>query len=235
MERLDKILSHVGRGSRKDVREIIRKGLVKVDEEVVCDPGFKVDPEKNVIEIDGDILTYNRFVYYMLNKPQGYITATDDNFHKTVLELINPRDWRKDLFPVGRLDKDTEGLLILTNDGNLGHMLTSPKYQVPKVYYFETLEEMTKDSLDQLCQGVDLGDFYATALNVKIIDKNKGQLVIDEGKFHQVKRMCAAIGYTIVYLERIEFGPLKLDPSLPRGDYRPLTAEEVALLKEAVL
>ncbi len=235
MERLDKILAHIGKGSRKEVKLLIREGLVKVNDVQIIDPGFKVEPEKDRIEFAGEVVEYSKYIYYMLNKPQGYITAKEDNFHRTVLELIDKEDQRRDLFPVGRLDKDTEGLLLLTNDGPLGHMLTSPKYQVPKKYYFETLEQMQENSLDPLLKGVDLGDFFATALSVEVIDKHQGELVIDEGKFHQVKRMCAVLGYTIVYLERLEFGPLKLDIDLERGEYRSLSDEEVTLLKQAVL
>lgn len=231
LERLDKILSHIGMGSRKDVRALIKAGLVKINDHLVIDSGYKIDPNKDLLEVDGKIITYTRYVYFMLNKPQGYITATEDNFQKTVLHLLDPRDYRKDLFPVGRLDKDTEGLLLLTNDGPLGHMLTKPSNGVPKRYYFETLEEMTPKSLDPLLKGVDLGDFMATALEVKVLERKKGELVIAEGKFHQVKRMCAALGYTIIYLERTEFGPLVLDGKLPRGGYRSLKDTEIALLK----
>jgi len=231
LERLDKILSHMGKGSRKDVRALIKAGYVKINHNTVFDYGYKIDPDLDLIEVNGETIIYARYVYFMLNKPQGYITATEDNFQKTVLDLLSPKDRRKDLFPVGRLDKDTEGLLLLTNDGPLGHMLTKPSYQIPKRYYFETLEEMTQQSLDPLLRGVDLGDFLATALEVKVSDRKKGELVIDEGKFHQVKRMCAAVGYTIIYLERTEFGPLVLDRQLPRGGYRSLKDTEIALLK----
>lgn len=234
MERLDKILAHIGKGSRKEVRGLIKAGLVKVNEKVITDPGFKIDLNDDLIDVGGETIRYSRYVYLMLNKPQGYITATEDNYHNTVLELIDNEDRRKDLFPVGRLDKDTEGLLLLTNDGPLGHMLTSPKYKVPKRYYFKTLEKMEANSLNTLLEGVDLGDFFAIAESVAVLSANSGELVISEGKFHQVKRMCAALGYTIVYLERTDFGPLALDRSLTRGSYRSLTDNEIALLKKSV-
>lgn len=231
---MDKILAHIGKGSRKEVRGLIKAGLVQVNEKVITDPGFKIDLNDDLIDVGGETIRYSRYVYLMLNKPQGYITATEDNYHNTVFELIDNEDRRKDLFPVGRLDKDTEGLLLLTNDGPLGHMLTSPKYKVPKRYYFETLEKMEANSLNTLLEGVDLGDFFAIAESVAVLSANSGELVISEGKFHQVKRMCAALGYTIVYLERTDFGPLALDRSLTRGSYRSLTDNEIALLKKSV-
>lgn len=234
MERLDKILAHLGTGTRKEVRSLIRAGLVTIDDTVITDPGYKIDPEHVKIEVDGQELAYLRHIYIMMNKPSGYITATEDRFQSTVLDLIDPSDWRRDLFPVGRLDKDTEGLLLLTNDGALAHMLTAPKYKVPKKYYFETMEEIDEKRLRTLLEGVDLGDFIAKATSVEKLGPKEGVLVIEEGKFHQVKRMCAALGYTIVYLERTEFGPLFLDRSLPRGGYRYLAEEELASLKEAV-
>jgi 16S rRNA pseudouridine516 synthase len=166
MERLDKILAHLGTGTRKEVRSLIRAGLVTVDDTVITDPGYKIDPEHVKIEVDGQELAYLRHIYIMMNKPSGYITATEDRFQSTVLDLIDPSDWRRDLFPVGRLDKDTEGLLLLTNDGALAHMLTAPKYKVPKKYYFETMEEIDEKRLRTLLEGVDLGDFIAKATSV---------------------------------------------------------------------
>ncbi|MDD2430803.1 MAG: pseudouridine synthase [Firmicutes bacterium] len=234
MERLDKIISHAGKGTRKQVRALIKSGSVTVDGDLVSDPGFKIDPEHVKIEVDGELIYYTRYVYLMLNKPAGFITATEDTFHNTVLDLIDPEDRRKDIFPVGRLDKDTEGLLLLTNDGPLAHMLLAPRYKIPKKYCFETIEEIDKNSLSALLTGVDLGDYVATATSVRVLGSNNAELVIEEGKFHQVKRMCAAVGYTIIYLERTEFGPLLLDRKIPRGSYRYLTEKEIDVLREAV-
>ena len=165
-----------------------------------------------------------------MNKPSGYITATEDRFQSTVLDLIDPSDWRRDLFPVGRLDKDTEGLLLLTNDGALAHMLTAPKYKVPKKYYFETIEEIDEKRLRTLLEGVDLGDLSPKQQVWKLGPKKEYWL--SEGS-SQVKRRCSTGIYDCVP-KRTEFGPLFLDRSLPRGGYRYLTEEELASLKEAV-
>jgi len=232
--RLDKFLADMGIGTRSELKNWIRKGRVKINGSVCNKPETKVLPEKDQISMDDSVISYTRFLYYMLNKPAGVVSATMDNVSTTVLDLIKEKQG-KDLFPVGRLDKDTEGFLIITNDGELTHQLLSPKKHVDKVYYARVKGRVTRE--DQLAfeQGVDIGE-DALTLPAKLVilkseDTSEIELTIQEGKFHQVKRMFEAVGKEVVYLKRLSMGGLVLDPNLLNGDYRELTSEEVEHLK----
>ncbi|MDE6621366.1 MAG: rRNA pseudouridine synthase [Lachnospiraceae bacterium] len=234
--RLDKFLCDMQLGTRSQVREIIKKGLVSVNETIVRHPDFKLDEGKDTVTYMGNALTYKTLYYYMLHKPSGVVTATKDNHEPTVMELL-PDAEGKDLFPVGRLDKDTEGLLLITNDGDLAHKLLSPRKHVPKTYYVECNGELSKDSIVQLESGVDIGDAELTLpAKVKRISQSEHsytiELTIVEGRFHQVKRMIQAIGGTVNYLKRVSMGNLSLDAALPKGSYRPLTEQEIFELKQ---
>ncbi len=230
MERLDKILAHLNYGSRKEVKTIIRKGYVRVNGEVVLNDDTKADPINDEITIFDDSVKYSDLVYIMLNKPSGYISATYDPKLPTVLDLV-PEYSKMKVFPVGRLDIDTEGLLILTNDGKLAYNLLAPKKHVNKKYYVEFSGEFKEEYHKRLEEGLDLGDFVTKSATCEIIDKGKCYINISEGKFHQVKRMFEALDMHVTYLRRVEFKNLKLDPSLNLGDYRELSQEEIEDLK----
>ena len=230
--RLDKFLCEMNIGTRSQVKDFIRKGLVSINGNVAKKPEEKVAPDKDCISFKGEVLAYQQFYYYMLNKPQGVVSATKDNLDKTVLDLIKTD--RKDIFPVGRLDKDTEGLLLLTNDGELAHTMLSPKKHVDKTYLVTIKKELLQEEINALEQGVDIGDDKPTAsARVEVIDASHIHLTIREGRFHQVKRMLKAVDNEVLALKRISFGPLTLDESLLPGESRELTAQEVALIHEA--
>ncbi len=236
LQRIDKIISNSLPYSRSQVRELIKKKKVIVNDVVIKSSDEKINPETDIVIVDGNMLKYSEFVYYMLNKPAGVVSATNDNTCKTVLELINePKT--KDLFPVGRLDKDTEGLLLITNDGDLSHSLLSPKKHVNKTYYVETDDIITDEMIIKLENGLDIGDEKLTLpAKAEVIKDNNhntssAYLTITEGRFHQVKRMFKAVGREVVYLKRISMGSLKLDESLPKGSYRELTEIEISLLR----
>lgn len=231
MIRLDKMLSHMGYGSRKEVKEYIRKGYVLVNGEIVINDDFKVDEEKDEIIIADEKISYDRLIYIMLNKPSGYVSATWDLHDPTVLDLIEGFEKRK-LFPVGRLDKDTVGLLLLTNDGKLAHRLLSPKHHIDKVYYLRYEGTFHEEYERLFSSGVILDDGYR-CLPAEFISlgSQQAKLVIREGKYHQVKRMMEAVGCRVTYLQRVQFGELLLDSNLSEGEYRFLTEEEVESLK----
>ena len=236
MERLDKIISNLGYGSRKEIKALVKKGLVKVDGEIVKDNGLLIDPEKSVININGEDLFYREYIYLMMNKPAGVISATYDKRDETVIDLLYMEDQVFEPFPVGRLDKDTVGLLLLTNDGDLNHKLISPKYHVDKVYYAEINAPITEKDIKAFENGVTLDDGYKCKEGkLEIISSSdegsEVMVTIQEGKYHQVKRMFEALGKTVVYLKRTEFGGLPLDQDLEEGEYRELTEDELALLK----
>ncbi|MEO2506646.1 pseudouridine synthase [Clostridium paraputrificum] len=236
MERLDKIISNLGYGSRKEIKSLVKKGLVKVDGEVVKDNGLLIDPEKSVININGEDLFYREYIYLMMNKPDGVISATYDNREETVIDLLEVEHQVFNPFPVGRLDKDTVGLLLLTNDGELNHRLISPKWHVDKVYYAKIDKAVDEKDIEAFKNGITLDDGYKCKEGkLEIISSsNEGSEVmvtIQEGKYHQVKRMFEALGKTVVYLKRTEFGGLPLDQELEEGEYRELTEDELALLK----
>ncbi len=237
-QRIDKILSNLGYGSRKDIRQICKNGLVKVDGKVVKDSSAHVDPENSQIIIGNEVVNYREFVYLMMHKPQGVISATEDNRDQTVVDLLDEEYLPFSVFPVGRLDKDTEGLLLLTNDGKLAHNLLSPKKNVPKTYYAKVLGTVTKSDIESFKEGVFIEEDYKTLpaeLNILKSDEiSEIELTIYEGKFHQVKRMFEAVDKTVVYLKRLSMGTLNLDPTLPLGEYRELTEEELESLQNLV-
>ena len=229
MIRLDKMLAHMGYGSRKEVKELIRKGYVSVDGEIIYSDDYKVKEDSEIIIFD-EVVKYDEFVYLMLNKPDGYISATFDNNIPTVLDLIYGYESRN-LFPVGRLDIDTYGLLILTNDGKLAHKLLSPKNHVNKKYYVKYDGKYNDKFIEIFKKGIPLEDFTCKPAEFVDLGNNEAYITISEGKFHQIKRMMEYVGCSVTYLERIEFGPLKLDSNLKRKEFRPLTKEEIELLK----
>lgn len=208
--RLDKYLTECGIGSRKEVKKIIDSGAVSVNEKIVSSPKENVNEEKDIVKYKEEIIKYKKFRYYILNKISGYITAVDDPREKTVMDILP--DWviKKDLAPVGRLDKDTEGLLLLTNDGQLNHRLLSPKSHVDKTYYAELEKDISEDDLEKLRKGVDIGGYITMPAEAKKIEEKKIHLTIKEGKFHQVKKMLEAVNNKVVYLKRISFGKLEL-------------------------
>ena len=228
--RLDKFLCELGIGTRSEVKNKIKNGLVQVEGVNKVTPEYKLDIEKDKVYYNGSLLQYAEFEYYMLNKPAGCVSATSDNLHKTVLELIDTKV-RKDLFPVGRLDIDTEGLLLITNDGALAHQLLSPKKHVDKTYYAEIEGMITNEDVVAFKEGLDIGENTLT-LPAKLVILESGtiskiEVTIQEGKFHQVKRMFEAVGKRVVYLKRLSMGTLTLDETLKPGEYRQLTPEEI--------
>lgn len=231
MIRLDKMLSHLGYGSRKEVKELIRKGFVSVDGEIIKSDDYKVDENSEVV-ICNELVKYDEFIYIMLNKPDGYISATFDNKLPTVLDLIYGYESRN-LFPVGRLDIDTFGLLLLTNDGQLAHKLLSPKNHVSKKYYVKYSGNYKDNFIDIFKKGIPLDDFTCKPAIFENLGNNEAYITICEGKFHQIKRMMQYVGCEVTYLERIEFGNLKLDNNLERGKFRLLTKEEIEVLKNS--
>lgn len=233
--RLDKLLANMGYGSRKEVKQLLKQKAVSVDGTYVKDAAMHVDPEQQNVVVFGERVVYTEFVYYMMNKPPGVISATEDLRDETVIDLLDPLHQHFQPFPVGRLDKDTEGLLLLTNDGVLAHNLLSPKKHVPKVYYAKIEGIVTQDDGEQFARGVELDDGYVTKPGKLVILKSAPQseieLTIQEGKFHQVKRMFEAVGKRVIYLKRLSMGSLQLDESLALGEYRELTPEELAGLQ----
>ena len=235
MIRLDKYLADMGLGTRSELKKDIRKGLASVDGAVIKDPGYALSG-KEAVTFKGEPVLYEAEVYYMLNKPAGVITATEDRSQKTVLDLVDISR-KKDVFPVGRLDKDTEGLLLLTNDGALAHRLLSPKHHVDKTYYARVSGRLVQADIDAFERGVYIMSEDYTALPAKLQiltsgDESEALVTIQEGKFHQVKKMFDALGNEVLYLKRLSMGPLVLDEALKPGEYRRLTDEEIRLLKE---
>lgn len=236
MERLDKIISNLGYGSRKEIKIIARKGLIEVDGVACKDSGMNVDPEKSVIKINGEEILYRKYIYLLMNKPSGVVSATTDSKDDTVIDLLEVEHQVFEPFPVGRLDKDTVGLLLLTNDGELNHRLIAPKWHVDKVYFAKIDKKVTEKDQKAFKNGITLDDGYKCKEgNLEIIsatdEGSEVKVTIQEGKFHQVKRMFEALDKNVTYLQRIEFGGLKLDETLEEGEYRELTEEELALLK----
>lgn len=248
MIRLDKFLADMQVGTRSQVKEYVRKGRIKVDGEVVTKSDIKIDENTAVVSFDGQTIGYVELEYYMLNKPAGVLSATTDKKVQTVVDLIDSA--RKDLFPVGRLDKDTEGLLLITNDGQLAHELLSPKKHVDKTYLAHIIGDLPGDAIDIFKEGMELDDFTTMPAELEVVGepdmeteysgkdavvvhREMGEkvttvkLTIQEGKFHQVKRMLAAVGCEVIYLKRLRMGKLLLDDSLAPGEYRELSGEEV--------
>ncbi|MFD1888553.1 pseudouridine synthase [Paenibacillus wenxiniae] len=238
-QRIDKILGNLGYGTRSELKRAVKQGRIQVDGQTIKDSGLQVDPYHSEIEFDGQRVEYREFIYIMLNKPQGVISATEDRRDRTVIDLLDDESRVFEPFPVGRLDKDTEGLLLLTNDGQLAHELLSPRKHVPKIYIADVLGDVNEQDVARFKEGVTLDDGYLTmpaALEItgssQTPDGTVSQirLTISEGKFHQVKRMFEAVGKKVIYLKRISMGALELDPGLPLGHYRELTAIELELL-----
>lgn len=235
-QRLDKLLSHSGFGTRSEIKQLVKRGSVQVNGKPAKDSGLQVDPAADEITVDGEAVNYREHVYLMLNKPQGVISATEDFRDRTVLDLLDESYRHFELFPVGRLDKDTEGLLLLTNDGKLAHELLSPKKHVPKTYYAKVEGRVSEADQRAFRAGVRLDDGYVTMpAELRILseenpsagDLSEIELTIMEGKFHQVKRMFEAVGKRVVFLKRLRMGGLTLDESLSAGDYRELTEREL--------
>lgn len=230
--RLDKLLANMGYGSRKDVKELIKKKRVTVNDYLIKDSGMKIDTTSDLVKVDEQVVKYKPFIYLMMNKPPGVISATEDLYDKTVIDLLPPSVQHYRPFPVGRLDKDTEGLLLLTNDGKLAHQLLSPKKDVGKTYYAKISGTVTDEDIEAFLEGVILEDGYQTKpAKLSIISSgelSEIEVVLTEGKFHQVKRMFEAVGKKVVYLKRLSMGELKLDNTLKLGDFRELNDKELS-------
>ncbi|WP_291634886.1 pseudouridine synthase [Clostridium sp.] len=237
MERIDKILSNLGHGTRKEVKGILKKGKVEVDGILAKDSAMKVDPDKVVIKVSGEEINYRKYIYLIMNKPAGVVSATVDKHDETVIDLIDQEYLAFKPFPIGRLDKDTVGLILITNDGELNHKLIAPKNHVDKVYYAEINKAITTEDVDIFKKGVVIDDGYKcmpAVLEVLKANENGSEVMvtIQEGKFHQVKRMFESVDKKVVFLRRISFGPLKLDENLGEGQCRELSGKEIDLLKQ---
>jgi len=234
--RLDKLLSNMGAGSRKEVKLLLKAGAIQVDGEIVRDPKQHVDVESQQVLLYGEPVTYQKYIYLMMNKPPGVISATEDKRDETVIDLLFEDVTYFKPFPVGRLDKDTEGLLLLTNDGSFNHALMSPKKHVEKTYYAEVTGVLTQEDIEAVAAGVTLEDGYRAKPGKLVIlstteTDSTLELTITEGKFHQVKRMMLALGKEVTFLKRRSIGRLELDPALALGDYRELTPAELSLFE----
>ena len=235
--RLDKFLVESGLGSRSQVKQLLKKGQVWVNGAAVTSAKKQIDERSDQIVVDGQPLVYEKFVYYLLNKPKGVISATEDDRHKTVLDLLDDTARQKEVFPVGRLDVDTHGLLLLTNNGQLSHAMLSPKRHVAKVYQAQVAGLMDQADVERFAQGIELKDFTCQPAQLEIIERNEGaqtslvRITLSEGKFHQVKRMVLACGKEVTDLQRLSMGPLQLDTNLDLGQWRRLTEEEMQSLE----
>lgn len=230
MIRLDKYLAHAKLGTRKEVKKLIRSGQVEINGKVCKKDDFKIDENNDEVVFDGELIYYQEFYYLMLNKPQGYISSTLDEHYPSVLNLI-VEDYAFDLFPIGRLDVDTEGLLLLSNDGKLSHRLLSPKKEVDKRYYAELEKPISNEDIAVLESGIELDDGPCKPCKIEVLDTHKIYISISEGRFHQVKRMMHAVDNEVLYLKRMQIGSLLLDETLELGEYRTLSDEELIKLK----
>ena len=237
VQRLDKVLASTGKWSRREVKMLVRQGRVLVDGFPAASPEQKVDPDTVQLCVNGEEIAYRRYTWLMLNKPEGYLSATSDGRGPTVLDLLPQELQKLGLFPVGRLDKDTVGLLLLTNEGGLAHDLLSPRHHVDKVYYTRVSGFLTEEDCAAFAAGMTLDDgLICLPAGLEILsagEESEARVTLREGKFHQIKRMLAQRGKPVVYLERIAMGNLPLDPALERGKFRFLTAKEVELLQKA--
>ena len=228
--RLDKFLCFTKNLSRKDAKEAVKKKRIQVNGAVVSDPGLVIKEGTDVVTYDGEQLIYEEFVYYMLNKPAGVVSATKDNVSKTVIELIDTE--RENLFPVGRLDKDTVGFLIITDDGALSHHLTSPRHHIDKTYFVRSKSTLSKEDFERIEKGIELEDGVITKPgHIEKVSDKEYLLTISEGMFHEVKRIFFALDNEVLYLKRIKIGNVILDETLKEGEYRRLTEEELSELK----
>ncbi|MGD9569350.1 MAG: 16S rRNA pseudouridine(516) synthase [Sedimentibacter sp.] len=235
--RIDKMLSNMGLGSRKQIKQDAKQGQIKINDKIEKDSSRIIDTDIDTVKYKGEKVLYVQYIYLMMNKPQGVVSATEDNHDKTVIDLLRDEDKIYNPFPVGRLDKDTEGLLILTNNGQLAHDLLSPKKHVDKMYYAEVEEEVTEQDVKAFAEGVILTNENYKTLPSKLEIIKAGYpstcyVTIKEGKFHQVKRMFNAVNNEVIYLKRMSMGPIKLDEALKLGEYRHLTEEELKLLRQ---
>ncbi|MBO7289719.1 MAG: rRNA pseudouridine synthase [Clostridia bacterium] len=228
--RIDKYIGNSTHYSRKELKVFFKKGLVRLNGEVVTDIGKHINEETDEVSLSGEVIKYSKFTYLMLNKPAGYISATFDKKFPVVTDLVPEEFSHLQLFPVGRLDLDTVGLLVLTNDGDLAHRLLIPKSHVPKTYFVKSEKPLTEDGIKVFEAGVDLGDFTTIPAKVEKLSENETHLTIFEGKYHQVKRMYEAIDNKVIYLKRVKMGELELDETIEEGKMRPLTDEEIKKL-----
>lgn len=225
--RLDKFLSDMGIASRKELKDIIRAGRVTVDGAAVSQPEAKIDPEENAVALDGEALSYRRYRYYMMDKPAGVLTATEDKNQKTVLDLMTPEERRMGLFPVGRLDKDTSGLLLLTDDGVFAHRVISPRSEVEKIYYARVDGDVTEADVSAFAEGIVLRDgTHCLPAGLERTGEGRCLVTVMEGKYHQVRRMLASRGKPVLELRRLSVGALSLDGTLAPGEYRELAQSE---------
>lgn len=232
MLRLDKYIADTGTVSRKDVKAAAKKGLISVDGKTVKDVSVRIDEKCAEVIFCGQKINWRKYVYVMLNKPRGFISSTEES-DKTVMKLLPPEYSKMECFPCGRLDIDTVGLLIITNDGPLAHKLLSPRHHAEKTYYYHCFPEIGEDAAKRLCEGVDIGDYVTKTSRVEMISGGEGYITLTEGKFHQIKRMFEAVGSNITYLKRVEFGTVKLDETLAEGEWRELEENELEALKNA--
>ncbi len=231
MLRIDKYLADCGIGTRSEVKKYIKAKQITVNGEVAAKPDQKIDENVDVVCFKGQPITYEKYVYYLLHKPAGCVTAKQDNVHKTVMEYFPENIRAKDISPVGRLDLDTEGLLLFTNDGPLTHHLLSPTHHIPKTYYAVLDKEVPVSAIELFKEGVDIGDDKLTLpAELVILSEKEAELTIHEGRFHQVKRMFEAVGCTVTYLKRLSMGNLELG-ALQKGEYRKLSVEELNIIK----
>lgn len=231
MMRLDKFLAHAGLGTRKEVKQLIRSKRIKVNGQLVRNDDLKIDETNDIVLLDDEAVSYEKYIYMMLNKPAGVISATFDEKQATVMDCFD-QYIPMDAFPVGRLDIDTEGLLLITNDGALAHDLLAPKKHVDKIYYVKVAKAITQAAIEALEAGIQINEEECCEpAAVRQISDDEMELTIHEGKFHQIKRMMHAVGNEVVYLKRLQMGSLKLDESLACGEYRPLSEAEIHALK----
>lgn len=227
--RLDKFLANMGVGTRNEVKQSLKKGYVKVNNEVIKSPKTQIDPNEDIITVNDEKIIYIDKVYIMLNKPSGVVSATEDDKHQTVIDLI-PEYQHLEIFPVGRLDKDTEGLLLITNDGQFNHDLMSPNKHVPKTYEVVSKNDVTQSDVERFKEGLELSDGLVKPAQLEIIENRRSRVTIYEGKYHQVKRMFHEIENEVLQLKRIKIANLELDTSLKLGEFRLLTEEDFKLL-----
>lgn len=230
--RADKYISSQNLGSRKDVGKLIRAGRVTVDGQVITRPDFKLDPQNIRLCLDGKAVEYEKYVYIMMNKPEGVLSASRDRGARTVIDLVPPALMRRELFPAGRLDKDTTGLLILTNDGDMAHRMLSPKSEIYKQYEAQVDKPLTEADKQAFEKGIVSGEnnFLPAKLWWQGENSSVARVLVCEGKFHQVKRMFSAVGKNVISLKRLSIGGLTLDPNLEKGQCRPLTFQELELV-----
>ena len=228
--RLDKFIADTGIASRKDAAKACRGGAVTVNGVAVRDPSLHIDENSAEVVFCGQPVKWTKYVYVMLNKPAGYISSTEKS-DKTVMALLPPEFSRMGMFPCGRLDIDTVGLLLITNDGPLAHELLSPRHHAEKTYYYRCSPGIGKEESDKMCAGIDIGDYITKPSSMELISENEGLITLTEGKFHQIKRMFEAVSSRITYLRRISFGGISLDELLKEGEWRYLNDAEISVLR----